>query len=369
MSNTVRLFLFASLVLCHTGTISGHASEEARIKQASPSTTSNTEDKEGNNSKLLIGVREHARPFSFRTETRSGNYSSKSGPLRSKGYDGYMVYICDEVLKEMFISDPRGPEEPFGPEDIEHIDVDELLRQNPKKQDRIDFLESEIDILCDPATITRDRVKRYAVSPPLFVTGIGYLQLKNATPPDLEHTPGPGRALIGLVGATTSRHIGLQAILNSGEWSRFREKIITAMRSDQTSKIRKKQDIQNEKEGTVIWPALSHEEVSKAFCDNVVTYYVGDLEIITDYARQHAGCEWTLGATTYTNDRYAIFANIDYRRNKGRKAHLIGRFYEILNREIATADSLLDRAYRATFGDAPRSRQLELFYWSMRGSN
>ena len=68
----------------------------------------------------------------------------------------------------------------------------------------------------------------------------------------------------------------------------------------------------------------------------------------------------------FTNDRYGIFAQIDY--TKDWKALLLGRFFEVLNREIATSDSLLDRAYGAAFGETVKSRKLDLFFWSLRGA-
>jgi ABC-type amino acid transport substrate-binding protein len=324
------------------------------------------------NQVLYIGVRSAASPFSsgpLEPRPVSENVSTKSGPLRAAGYDGYMVYICDEVLKLLLIDQAGAPT--TRSDQIEVVNIDNEMERREPGSDRFDLLGEEIiDIICDPASINRDRVRRYAVSPPLFMTGIGYLQF-----PDWNYQipkdPCKRRALIGVVGSTNAAGTGINAILAAGEWKKQRDKIHTALRSNKRDTsldiegCDKKSPLRPE-DVDVLY-AKTHNVLAEAFCDGLVQYYVGDLEIIAQHAREHPGCAVSGGVQSFTTDRYAIFANLDY-TDQPWKAERISRFFEILNREIVISDSLLDRAYIATFGAAPRSQKLELFFWSMRGA-
>ena len=322
---------------------------------------------------LRIGVRKAARPFSYRAFTPRPNgetdhaFAPGTGPIGAEGYDGYMVYICDEVLKEMLI--PRAGMNGLHDFKVKVIDVDDMVIARREADDttpfdRLDFLQTEIDILCDPATINAERAKRFAMSPPLFVTGVGYLKLKGERPPD--RACRKNKALIGFVGATNAAQRGILTILNAGEWRNFRDTITAALRDGDNGTENCPAPAGVGGQGGIFWAGNTHDEVAKKFCDEEITYYVGDLEIIAEHARRHAGCQWSSGARSFTSDRYAIFANVPY--STPEKAMLIGRFFEILNREIAGPASLLDRAFFATFGEAKRSQKLDIFFWSMRGT-
>ena len=340
---------------------------------------------------LYIGVRSAASPFSsgpFEPRRVSENVSTKSGPLRAAGYDGYMVYICDEVLKLLLIDQAGAPITTA--EQIRVVNIDKEMADREPGSDRFDLLgEGKIDILCDPASISRDRVRRYAVSPPLFMTGIGYLQLRDWNFETPENRC-KYRARVGVVGSTNAAGTGINAILSAGEWKKQRDDIYRALRSAPRDEDPRDEDPRDDRsvpplrvssldiEGcdrassppikwTVIYYAKTHNELAEAFCDGLVRYYVGDLEIIAQHAQEYPGCVASSGVQSFTSDRYAIYANLNY-EDQPWKAVRISRFFEILNREIVISDSLLDRAYIATFGAAPRSQKLELFYWSMRGA-
>ena len=320
---------------------------------------------------LRIGVRSHARPFSYKsTRAPQGlSISTGAGPIRAEGFDGYLVYICDEVLKQMLIKQDDAPL--FDASQIVVEDMDALIKAErerfPDAQfefDRLDLLGGKIDILCDPATINAERVKRFAVSPPLFIAGIGYLTLKDAVPPrDACQTD---KALIGFVGATNAASTGIRTIVNAGEWRNTKDKVTAALRDSGAGVSVCPPPSGINGEGGLFYAGSDHADVARRFCAGEVTYYVGDLEIITEHARAVPGCDFTSGAKSFTTDRYAIFSKIDYRDNSP-KAQLISRFYEVLSREIATSASLLDRAFIATFGETPKSQKLDLFFWAMRG--
>ncbi|MBK4215638.1 transporter substrate-binding domain-containing protein [Paracoccus caeni] len=333
--------------------------DQIMVKRGEDSTTTNSSEKI-----LIIGVREDAPPFSegpVQPDRSNANLTVKSGPLRAAGYDGYMIYICDEVLKQMMIVDGNAPTLKEG--EFKVVNVDELMR-GTFLDDRIELLDGgEIDILCDPASINRERLREYAVSPPLFLTGISYLMREGDVEP--QSICGVRKALIGVVGRTNAFQYGIEAILNSGAWARKRDVIIAAMRNTGGNRPTSCPDAGHQ---GAIWRATSHMELAEAFCKGEVTYYVGDLEIIQASVERFPGCRVTSGAQRFTTDRYAIFARMNYDRGENWKAIRIARFYELLNRGVIASDSLLDHAYDATFHGAPRSQILELFYWSMRGA-
>jgi hypothetical protein len=322
---------------------------------------------------LRIGVRQSARPFSYYSRTLdpvkpdpvAARTLAKSGPLRAAGFDGYMVYICDQVLRELMLTGPGLPPA-LTSDQIAVVEIDEIMDDpNRADRDRFTLLGDKIDILCDPASINLERVRNFAVSPPLFLTGVSYLAREGNDPPlGRDDCPGPGKALIGIVGSTNAAQHGIRAIVEADEWSQYKSSILGAIKGGSAGRSRCP-DTPSETSGGYILAGKTHEEVARAFCNGDVNYYVGDLEIILEHARMEPGCDPIPAAQSFTNDRYGIFAQIDYSTPK---ALQIGRFFEVLNREIASSDSLLDRAYNAEFGDATKSRKLELFFWSLRGA-
>ncbi len=193
--------------------------------------------------------------------------STKSGPLRAAGYDGYMVYICDEVLKQMLISQDGAPKTSSGQIQVLNVDKEMQAEEEPGA-DRFALLANgRIDILCDPASINRNRVRRFAVSPPLFLTGLGFLQLKAKPASAGIESRCKNRALIGVVGSTNAADDGITAILRAGEWKQYRREVIDELRSgkqEATLTIRncKEDEPPKEKKPPQVWYAPSHTELA-----------------------------------------------------------------------------------------------------------
>ena len=304
---------------------------------------------------LRVGVREFARPFSYRPKPGNSPCPAvnletiKSGPLRQCGYEGYVVYICDEVLKSMAMTDPAAAGLQFT---VTAVSVEEAT-DAAKRGDRLEGLGRDFDILCDPATISRDRVRRFSVSAPVFATGIGYLQLP---PRDVFGTSLLPKCTVGVVGATNAMRHGLLKILAAGEWEKREAAILAHIKAGKEG---------SEQGEDAVCEFKNHGKLAAAFCAREVRYAVGDAEIIMENARQEPGCEPTPSAIAYTDDRYGIFAATSRDRDK---ALLIARFMDVLTREIVASDSLLDRAYLYEFGDRAKSQRLEAFFWAIRGS-
>lgn len=357
-----------ALILCVICT--GWAWTDASGANATPKSTACTKD-----TKLCIGVRSLARPFSYKTYNPNEIGSDNTtGPLSEAKYSGYMTRICDAVLAEMIVR----PSEPisFDGDDIGIYDLDQ---DPPYEKDgnldatvrpllsRFEDLGKKFDILCDPATLSDRRRNQFITSPPLFLTGISYLSLHGGAAPEL--CGDLSVPIIGLVGGTTAETEGLRALLDARELPRYRDAFIAYLNGPPNASGREKSPCKGDIVGR-IKTYRTHAAAAAAFCKGQVHYYLGDLEIITANVGAIAGCEYDGGARTYSNDRYAIFG--EPRPDGGPWAQmerklLVARFFETLTQKTVFSPSILDKAYMDTFDKATPSRKLSVFYWSVRG--
>ncbi|MEM6339905.1 MAG: hypothetical protein AAF729_02045 [Pseudomonadota bacterium] len=361
------------------------------VSAQSPPNNGKTEAAESAH-KLRVGVRSEARPFSYKSDTLLDVLTAATpGPLAQRNYTGYMVKICDAVLNEMMI-DPRGPD--LTSQEIEVVDLDTRLRETAGvKGSRFRFLkpgegqpEAEIDILCDPATITNERRAGLIISPPVYLTGISYVTRRGeqrsrdqrneeGCPRPLQQQPDRVQFLFGLVGNTTAANAGIRALLDTGEMPQDREALIRFLRGE--SDCRNDGQIKNiidrmedERQVLASGPVLlfkTHKDAAEAFCNGEIFYYVGDREIVTANAGTIPGCEFDNGNRTFTMDRYAIFGRVDYETDPAR-ALLVARFFEVLSQKILSHPSILDQAFYDTFHPTAPTRTLEIFFRSVRGA-
>ncbi|WP_254446556.1 hypothetical protein [Ruegeria sp. HKCCD8929] len=319
--------------------------------------TSQTGEPTARDSVLRIGVRSDARPFSYRSERNFDVLTAATpGPLANRKYTGFMIKICDAVLTDMLVN-PAGEGGRFTNRDLRIVDVDELVMKNPEKS-RFEYFGEEFDILCDPATITNDRRSGLILSPPLFLSGISFIDLPELPKPRQDGCP--SLPLVGLVGNTTAAQTGIRAVLEADELPRYNALLVDYLNDGKTNCA--KEEIEYE----AVRIFASHSEAAEAFCDREYYYYLGDHEIITANARLIPGCDFEHSGRTFTTDRYAIFGQIDY-QNTERALH-VARFFEILSQKVPFSPSILDTAFSDTFIGTEKSRALELFFWSVRGS-
>ncbi|MEP3333473.1 hypothetical protein [Sedimentitalea sp.] len=312
---------------------------------------------------LRIGVRRHARPFSYFSENLREVWSAApQAPLALRNYTGYMSKICDAVLADMQITRPADSNS-FGYSDVKVVDVDCLIQQDERngtpKPSRLEYLGDKIDILCDPATITNARRHGFILSPPLFLSGMGLINRGTAT---IGNATCPAKPLIGYVRSTTAALSGIPKVLEANELKSYAE-LLRAYVRDQTNACSTALST-----SYVVQSYETHEKAAKAFCNGEFYYYIGDREIITYNARNIPGCgaEIEGAGQTYSNDRYAIYGKISHRKGAEIRDLRIARFFEILSQKVVVSPSLLDTAYENTFFEEP-SRKLEAFYWNIRG--
>lgn len=377
---------------------------------------------------LAIGVRSKARPFAYKLPDGVIDSDATSGPLSRAGYSGYMVRICDAALAEMIVN----PEVSGGlnMDQVTIYDIDTGLWHGQRGQNkdnepedpataRFEKLGISFDILCDPATITNQR-RGVIVSPPVFLTGISYLTLRNTGMPtdpcgdkDVSDSPEKEqavakavteaeskdsverkdkRALIGLVAGTTSKDRGIQALIDAREMPQREAKLVDELRNPSVSACKESDEAKKDSkpsgdataakpEKVLVQTYRNHAIAAQQFCaGKSFHYYVGDLEIIRSYAGAIPGCDIENGVVTYTNDRYAVFgmavgcrpplaetvpdplADCDTER-----ALRVAKFFSILTQKVIFNPSVLDKAYDDTFPGQVQSKKLKLFYWSIRG--
>ena len=332
--------------------------------------------------KLCIGVRSDARPFSYKPVLpREKASDAARGPLRVAGYTGYMIQICDAALAEILLEGGRSGRLSFN--EIGYYDIDRAREaEKDKKKADAAFADSEeknddkpviselrfadlgnkFDIICDPATITNERRDEFAVSPPLFLTGISYITRRGSILPNntCQNAKTP---LVGMVGGTTASNEGIKALLDAHELPKYEDALLNALRVEPNSICDK--DVVDR-----VKLYDTHSDAAKSFCNDEFNYYVGDLEIITENVKMIPGCAYDNGTRTYTNDRYAVFGKAistsDGTDDTDRKL-LVARFFEILSQKTVFNPSILDKAFSDTFQGVSPSRKLEIFYWSIRG--
>lgn len=306
---------------------------------------------------IVIGVREDARPFSYRlnglrrSDSRFPRSENESGSPPSEEkiyYDGYVVRICGSVIAEL-----QRPE--YGLTfHVKEVVADErnafLLGQN-----------TSIDILCDPATITNERLELMVSSAPIYLSGI---TLANRRPLPARY---PCGLLLGMVEGTTAETEGLSRILAAGE-------IPTAapsLRADLNGTFAVSEDCKAKAvEGGSVYldrPLLlakTHREVAEAFCNGRIFHYVGDIEIVRENLLQIPDCDFDGARLTYKEERYAIFGRVPSDDEAG-KARKILQFFRELSKQSYNKDSVLISSYESTFPEYTPSVKLKALFWSL----
>lgn len=301
---------------------------------------------------VRVGVRPDAKPFSYRKESRA---AVREGILG--GYGGYVIEVCREVLREL-----RGEGGPLGDFEVEAVEIDAANRFRMLEQ-------GHVDMLCGPDSITRERLARYQVSFPVFLSGMTYAYLS----PRSESFPRAAHCenVIGVVSGTTAEHPGLRDLAESDVLTRFDEALERELAIESRRLVRVNEmllditrasccfrpgwpepsasnhSIQRaidamavdgpggrlnklirDRHGTInadlareirteecpygltglpVRRYTNHDDGIRAFCEGKVLYYLGDYDIIRSKLSEHSGCEVVLNRFTRSREVYGIF--------------------------------------------------------------
>lgn len=308
--------------------------------------------------KLVVGVRADAPPFSYRSKDFvSGESESPlrfQGRPRANGFDGYMVRVCDSVLQTL--------EDDYGAD----IEIESLV---VNAQDRFEKLaQGEVHILCDPATIVRDRLEKAIASYPVYMSAVTYAA------PDPPLAQDGCRSLVGLVSETTAADKGLREILKSGAWPRYRNEIqqaLTQIGAGEESPPVAGESTADSCTRQVIKFYGTHDELAEDFCKRDTIYYVGDIEIVREKIADLKGCleASRIAPAVFTDERYSIFAALPGDSGTEVPSKLILEFLAELSRQVHDeSESLLVRVFMETNGRKYKaSEKLQTFFWSLTG--
>lgn len=327
------------------------AAQEAPAGQSTdaPIEAATREECAADTGSIRVGVRNDARPFSYKLEGTRRSDSRLPRP-RDRYYDGYVARICGNVMAEV---------------ERQHRTSFAVCPIDDPRQ-RFDLLEAgEIDILCDPSTITDPRLEKLMSSPPIYLSGITV-----ATNPTLP-AAFPCGALIGVVGGTTSDQYGIVEILKAGEFPKLETEIREALANDAVRPECLKAAEEAGHDAAAyreppIYLGPSHDDVARRFCNHEIAYYVGDIEIVKANLDTIPNCPYKGASMTYTDERYAIFGHVPV---GGPQARLTGilQFFRELSEQALNQDSVLISSYNSTFPDATPSVKLKALYWSLTG--
>ncbi len=293
---------------------------------------------------IRVGVRNDARPFSYQLQGTRRSDSKLPRP-EDRYYDGYVARICGSVMAEV--------------QRVHHTKFAICPIKAPPE--RFKLLESgEIDILCDPSTITDPRLEKLMSSPPIYLSGI---TVAISQTPAVECGP-----LIGVVGGTTADQYGIREILKAGEFPKLEDEISAAL-ADNVASPDCKQKAAEAGGGAAEPPIFlgpDHATVASRFCRGEISNYVGDIEIVKANLAAIPNCRWSGASETYTDERYAIFGHVPKEGDASRAAAIL-QFFRELSRQILNKDSVLISSYNSTFPDATPSVKLKALYWSLTG--
>lgn len=349
---------------------------------------------------LRVGLRNDAKPFSYRSKTDASESILE-------GYRGYMVEICRRVLRNMTNSGP------FRGYSVEVATIE--------AKDRFPALAAgDIDLLCGPDSITSSRMRSYAVSHPMFVSGLtyAYLDPKRREFPRARHCGN----IIGVVRGTTAESSGLRMMADEGLLLRFDQALEVYLAWEPELTLRKQQATdavrRNYAEGQyylrpdgrkfameledAIRKAQSrsadlfvtdecpkgfvdglpvrlfanHDEGIRELCAGEVLYYLGDYDIITRKIDAAGDCPVVIERFTQTKEVYGAFFRADFDNALGpagqvdvRAAHdalLYAVFNHTLLRMMQAQTNILEFEFEREFGNAEKSEDLLDFFESFR---
>lgn len=229
---------------------------------------------------LKVGFRCDAPPFSH-LASDNGNCSG-NGPWYESDFRGYIADVCRSIFREMRRS----------------ITVRAVTAGS-----RFDLLRrGEIDVLCDPTTITGERLEEFAFSPIVFISGVSYL-----------FAPGrrSGRAvpIVGYLEETTA------------------DRAVMAMTEQQVFGVTSIEKL----------PFQNHFAGVAALCAGNIDFYVADRDVLISILKTQAArgkCDVAASRSFYSYEPYAITVSA---RQPDLAAAVERAFYMVAMRQEITA--------------------------------
>ena len=215
---------------------------------------------------VRVGLRNDVKPFSYPHESLSNIDILPT-------YKGYMVNVCRRVLRRMRTSS-----------DYKNLIIQPVL---VNAKDRFNDLETgKVDMLCGPDSVTTDRLEKFNVSHPMFLSGMtyGYLEPTSRKFPRAEYCGN----IVGFVNNTTAESRGIRQLSQDGVLMRFDDAVDLNLDMDA-----RRFDILNEKvEAKREELTEYHTRVSEIFKNSEIKSYIDELRTINPAVEEHLRCTY-----------------------------------------------------------------------------
>lgn len=252
-----------------------------------------------------VAFRADAAPFSYRSDD---------------GYHGFIAELCEQaVARAGYRIGARVP-------------VAAADRSAPR---------ADVDLVCDPTTITLERAARTDFSPILFIANSSFLQ--GAEPHFLteaeialsddcaaQHAADPGRDLVG---------VGM--VVNTTAPATFELARSTGHLGDTMNYA------------LCRFEFPSHADGIAEICDGPLSFYFGDVDIMQAALRQHPECSASLAEDFRAYEPYAVSIPSD---DDGFRRAFVAALYGLY------ADGSALAIYNETFGTAKMNEPLRLLF-------
>ncbi len=263
---------------------------------------------------INVGVRADTPPF-----------SSRLGEKENSTYSGFLIELCTKFLGAL--------NEPY-----KLVEV--------RAGNRFDGLrDGSVDFLCEPTSLTSDRLDEFAFTFPLFVTGLSYARFQEV---DITRKS----KVIGLVANTTAER-GMTILADGNVFGELVDNIF-----DQHGSIIE--------QSTSLFP--SHVDGITALCNGDVMYYIADKDILYGLVERVDNCNIYLARETFTREIYALTflspLSVDFKKLPEQQKSKITKLFWRIQKEIFSfyQTSEIDIIFQKYFGNKVMSDELRKFY-------
>lgn len=370
---SIAIYIFSAVfVLIITATPSAFANEKYLLSE---------------NKSIIVGVRDDARPFSYRTLTKDQE------PIL-QGYGGYMIEICRRVLQTM-TTDATGPFSGY-----------KVVAKSVEASKRFTALKSDqIHLLCGPNSITLDRLESYNASLPLFLSGISFVTVVDEMFPRKRNDC---VAVLGFLANTTAQNEGLQKIAEQdylqlydsvlddylgltpsstvvkspsksiSDFVEFTSSFISTQKSTAGASGKNAHGSQENISvptcvggyGTSVGPIISYERHQQGIddlCAGKLLFYVADSDIMKYLLENTAACKnnYKLHHETLTREAYAVFFSRARDLESGVdniSGLLFSEFSNELQQKMQRIEGVLRYEFEREFKEVEPTNELQQFF-------
>lgn len=260
---------------------------------------------------IRMAVRMDARPFAWRAEGDGA-------------YSGYLFDLCTRAVQ------------------IAEYSVAETLPMLAGDRDGLMAGDPEVDLMCDPMTVTVARARRVDFTPIVFIANSTYVSARAPTQfaPDDPAVPETCRNYLGTLPKSEGRKVVLAGVV-AGTTS------VGGFEAARTVDARGISVLPDETGFAVCRREVpSHVEGFRRFCSGELGYYFADVDILRANVAVHPECDYRFENAFFQYEPYALAltsTDADFRRRMSAavmEMFSTGEALEIYNTYFATGENV-----------------------------